>query len=131
MTTSGYEPDIQAVMPKEEILELQKLVRKVEIIDEVVNYILSFVRKSRPECEDSPDFIKKWVSWGAGPRASQNLVIGAKAVAILDGRHQVKVEDVREVAHAVMGHRIQPNFVSEAEGVTSAKIVDELLKVVA
>ena len=131
MTTSGYSPDIQPVLAHEEILDLQKLVRKVQISEDIVNFILRLVRATRSSEKDAPDFIRKWVTWGASPRASQNLVIGAKAAAILDGRHQVKVEDVYEVAHAVLGHRIMPNFAAEAERVTSHKIVDELLKVVA
>jgi MoxR-like ATPase len=106
-------------------------VRKVQIGNDVVDYILRLVRNSRCREAGVPDFIDKWVSWGAGPRASQYLVIGAKAVAILDGRHQVQMEDVGVVAHAVLGHRIQPNFVAEAEGITSAKIVDQLLQTVA
>ena len=128
MTTSGYMPEIEPVLEQQEIIKLQELVRKVQIDDEVVNYIVRLVRRSRCHQEGAPDFIEKWVSWGAGPRASQYLVLGAKAVAVLDGRNKVKMEDVGVVAHAVLGHRIQPNFVAEAEGITSLKIVDELLK---
>ena len=131
ITTSGYRAKIEPVMAREEILELQKLVRKVNISDEVVDYILRLVRSSRQGEKEAPDFIRKWVSWGAGPRASQYLVIGGKAVAILDGRNDVTREDVHEVAHAVLGHRIQPNFAAEAEGVSRERIVDELLKTVA
>jgi len=131
LTTSGYLPDVQPVLTREEILGLQHLVRKVEIGEEVVDFILRLVRSTRSSEAGAPDFIKKWVTWGASPRASQNLVIGGKTMAILDGRHQVKVEDVLEVAHAVLGHRIIPNFTAEAEGVNQAQIVDELLKVVA
>ncbi|MDD4890201.1 MAG: MoxR family ATPase [Phycisphaerae bacterium] len=131
MTTSGYQSDVQPVLEHEEILELQKLVRKVEIGEDVTNFILRLVRATRSTEPEAPDFVKKWVTWGASPRACQNLVIGGKAAAILDGRHQVKLEDVFGVAHAVLGHRIMPNFAAEAERVTSHKIVDELLKVVA
>jgi MoxR-like ATPase len=131
LTTSGYEPDLQPVLTREEILDLQRLVRKVHIGDEAVDFILRLVRCTRGSESDAPDAIKKWVTWGASPRASQNLVIGAKAVAILDGRNEVKVEDVHEVAHAVLGHRIIPNFTAEAEGVSQHQIVDELLKAVA
>ena len=131
LTTSGYEPDIQPVLHREEILELQHLVRKVEISEEVVDFILRLVRSTRSSEHEAPDFIKKWVTWGASPRASQNLVIGGKTMAILDGRHQVTTQDVLEVAHAVLGHRIIPNFTAEAEGVNQAQIVDELLNVVA
>ncbi|MCX7805871.1 MAG: MoxR family ATPase [Planctomycetota bacterium] len=131
LTTSGYVPDIKPVLDREEILRLQKLVRKVNIGEDVVDFILRLVRASRSTESDSPEFIRKWVTFGASPRASQNLVIGAKTVAILDGRNQVRKEDVIEVAHAVMGHRIIPNFAAEAEGVSRQKIVDELLKAVA
>ncbi len=131
MTTSGYVSDVQPVLEQEEIIELQKLVRKVQISDEVINFILRLVRATRSSEVESPDFVKKWVTWGASPRASQNLVIGGKAAAILDGRHQVTVADVMQVAHAVLGHRIMPNFAAEAERITSYKIVDELLRVVA
>ncbi|MHC4915696.1 MAG: AAA family ATPase [Planctomycetota bacterium] len=131
LTTSGYMPEIQSVLSREEIVDLQDLVRKVNIGEDVVDFILTLVRATRSQEGTAPDFIKKWVTFGASPRASQNLVIGAKAVAILDGRNQVRKEDVLEVAHAVLGHRIIPNFAAEAEGVTQAKIVDQLLEVVA
>jgi MoxR-like ATPase len=131
LTTSGYTPDVKPVLERDEILRLQQLVRKVNISDEVVDFILRLVRSSRSSEKEAPDFVRKWVTFGASPRASQNLVIGAKAVAILDGRNQVRNEDVLEVAHAVLGHRIIPNFAAEAEGVSRQKIVDELLKVVA
>ncbi|MDP6357049.1 MAG: MoxR family ATPase [Planctomycetota bacterium] len=130
MTTSGYQHEIEPVLAQEEILSLQNLVRKVTISEDVVSFILRLVRSTRSTA-DAPDVIKKWVNWGASPRASQNLVIGSKAVAILDGRNEVAMDDVIEVAHAVLGHRIIPNFAAEAEGVTSEVIVDELLKVVA
>ena len=130
MTTSGYQHEIEPVLAQEEILSLQNLVRKVTISEDVVSFILRLVRSTRSTA-DAPDVIKKWVNWGASPRASQNLVIGSKAVAILDGRNEVAMDDVIEVAHAVLGHRIIPNFAAEAEGVTSEVIVDELLRVVA
>ena len=128
LTTSGYQPDIQPVLTRDQILYLQQLVRKVNVNEGVVDFILRLVRATRNSGAEAPDFIKKWVTWGASPRASQNLVIGAKAVAILDGRSEVKVEDVMEVAHAVLRHRIIPNFTAEAEGVDQSRIVDELLK---
>jgi MoxR-like ATPase len=130
LTTSGYTPEINSIISQQEIIELQDLVRKVNISEEVVDFILKLVRSTRSTEEESPDFVKKWVTFGASPRASQNLVIGSKAVAILDGRNAVKKDDVLEVAHAVLGHRIIPNFAAEAEGINQAYIVDELLKVV-
>ena len=131
MTTSGYIPDIQSVLNKEEIIELQALVPKVHIGRDELEYVLTLVRKSRCNTDESPDFIDKWVSWGAGPRACQYLVLGGKAVAILDGRHEVQISDIQEVAHVVLGHRIQVNFAAEAEGITSHNIIDDLLKEVA
>ena len=131
MTTSGYKPDVQPVLTKEDILELQSMVRKVLVDDKVVDYILKLVRSSRNETAQASDFVRKWVSWGAGPRACQYLVLGGKANAILDGRNQVTIEDVNEVALPVMGHRIQPNFAAEAEGITSERIIHELLTMVA
>ncbi|KKM07590.1 hypothetical protein LCGC14_1732420 [marine sediment metagenome] len=86
------------------------------------------VRATRSTEPESPDFIKKWVTWGASPRACQNLVLGAKSAAILDGRNEVQQADVIEVAHPVLGHRILPNFAAEAERVTTQKIVDDLLE---
>ncbi len=130
MTTAGYEADIEPVLTHEEILELQKLVRRVKISDEVVDFILRLVRATRSSEKDAPDFIKKWVTWGASPRACQNLVIGGKTSAILDGRNEVSIDDVLSVAHPVLVHRILPNFAAEAERVDSTTIVDELLKVV-
>jgi MoxR-like ATPase len=130
LTTSGYEPDIEAVLPREEIIELQKLVRRVQVPDDVTDFILKLVRSTRCGQPEAPDFVNKWVTWGASPRASQNLIIGGKASAILDGRNVVSKEDVLSVAHPVLVHRVLPNFAAEAEHVTSTKIVDELLKVV-
>ncbi|MFO7898189.1 MAG: MoxR family ATPase [Planctomycetota bacterium] len=130
MTTAGYEPDIEPVLTHEDILELQKLVRRVKISEEVIDFILRLVRATRSSEQEAPDFIKKWVTWGASPRASQNLVIGGKSSAILDGRNEVNIDDVLSVAHPVLVHRILPNFAAEAERVTSTTIVDELLKVV-
>jgi MoxR-like ATPase len=116
------------VLAREEILELQRLVRRVNVSEAVVDFVVNLVRSTRGSEADAPECVRKWVAFGASPRASQNLVLGAKAVAILDGRSEVRREDVLEVAHAVLGHRIIPNFAAEAEGMTSAKIVDELLK---
>lgn len=131
MTTAGYQPDVQPVLSQQEILQLQQLVRKVQIPEDVVTFILRLVRATRSSETQAPDFIKRWVAWGASPRASQNLVVGAKAAAILDGRHRVTIADVRQVAHAVLGHRVLPNFAAEAERVTARDIVERLLKEVA
>jgi MoxR-like ATPase len=131
MTTSGQKPQIEAVLHRDEILELQQLVRKVRIGDKPTDTVLKLVRSTRCTEKDAPDFIRKWLAWGAGPRACQNLVLGAKAVAALDGRSEVRVEDVLEMAQGVLGHRILLNFAAQAEGYTPAKIIEQLVKQVA
>ena len=130
MTTAGYEPEIEAVLQREEILALQKLVRRVRVPDDVTDFVLRLVRATRSGEKEAPDFINKWVTWGASPRASQNLTLGGKASAILDGRNEVNIEDVLSVAHPVLVHRILVNFAAEAERVDSTKIIDQLLAVV-
>jgi MoxR-like ATPase len=112
-------------------LELQQLVRKIQIDDAALDVVLRLVRATRNGESDAPEQVTKWLSWGAGPRASQNLVLGAKSVAALDGRNKVKVSDVFEVAHPVLGHRIQLNFAAQAEGMTTKKMIDELIKGIA
>jgi MoxR-like ATPase len=131
MTTTGYKPQVDPVLSKEEILDLQQLVRKVKITEKVKLYVLKLVRATRSGESEAPDFIRKWLTWGASPRACQNLVLGAKAAAVLGGRNEASIEDVKQVAQAVIGHRILPNFAAEAEGVTREQIVTELLKTVA
>jgi MoxR-like ATPase len=128
MTTSTYEAEIESVLTGEEIVELQKLVRKVLIPEDIKRFIVRFVRMTRTGKPEADDNINRWVSWGAGPRACQNLVIGAKANAILHGRWQVEADDVKVVAKPVLGHRIVTNFAASAEGIDSLKIVDELLQ---
>jgi len=128
LTTAGYVPDVQPVLTGAEILELQGLVRRVNIDAETMRFIVRLVRKTRVGEPESPEFIKKWVSWGASPRACQNLVLGAKANAILDGRCEVRLEDVLAVARPVLNHRILLNFVARSEGVTSLTVIDELVK---
>ena len=128
LTTTGYEPRITPVLSGPEILELQRLVRNVEIKEEIMRFVVRMVRRTRVGEKEAPEYVKKWVSWGAGPRACQNLVLGAKANAILEGRTQVKVEDVVDVAKPVLSHRILLNFVAQSEGVTPLRVVDELLK---
>ena len=131
MTTAGYAPDVQPVLHREEIIDLQQFVRRVNIPEDVVSFILRLVRATRSSEPEAPDFIRKWVTWGASPRACQNLVLGAKSAAILDGRHEANQEDVMGVAHPVLGHRILPNFAAEAEHVTTQEIVDDLLEHIA
>ena len=127
-TTADYQADLQVVLSADDIIELQSLARRVPVSDHVVSYAVNLVRKTRPTADDAPDYIKQWITWGAGPRASQYLIIGAKTRAILDGRPTPEVEDVRSIAGPVMRHRLVTSFSAAAEGVTSLDIVQRLLK---
>ncbi|HQU30173.1 MAG: MoxR family ATPase [Planctomycetia bacterium] len=126
-TTSAFKPTVDKVFSPPEIIELQDLVTRVPVADYVLEYAIRLVRASRPTGSDAPDFIKKWVSWGAGPRASQFLVLGSKARALLDGRFAASCDDVRAIARPILQHRIITNFNAEAEGKTSSHVIDQLL----
>jgi MoxR-like ATPase len=128
-TTSAYEATLSHVLDAAQILELQKLIRRVPATEHVVRYAVRLARATRGR-EGSPEFVRNWVSWGAGPRASQYLVLGAKTRAVLHGRFAPGIEDVRAVAHAVLRHRIVTNFTAEAEGVKPDRIIDDLLSTV-
>ncbi len=119
---------IPAVVDAAEVLELQALIHRVPAARSVVEHALDLVRRTRPDELNTPDVIKRMVTWGAGPRAVQYMVLAAKARAVLNGRHHVAVEDVRAVAHPVLRHRIVPNFSAEAEGYTPDRIIDALLE---
>ena len=126
-TTSMYLPEVDTIMGGEDILALQRLVRKVPVSDQVLDYAVRLARGTRP-VEEAPEFIRNWVRWGAGPRASQFLVMGAKARSILEGRFTPSCEDVRTVARPVLRHRIVTSFSAEAEGVDAEQIIDRLLQ---
>ena len=130
LTTTGQERHLKPVLSGEEIQRLQEIVRRVPIADHVVRYAMSLARATRVSEGGVPSFVKDWVQWGAGPRASQYLVIGAKARAILQGRFHASIEDVRTVAHPVLRHRIVTNFSAEAEGISPDSIVDRLLEAI-
>jgi MoxR-like ATPase len=125
-TTSAYEARLERVLGAADILELQKLIRRVPVADHVVRYAVRLARATRGR-EGSPEFVRQWVSWGAGPRASQYLVLGAKTRAVLHGRYAPGIEDVKAIAPAVLRHRIVTNFTAEAEGVKPDRIIDDLL----
>ena len=127
-TTSAYAPELERVLAAADIIELQRLVRRVPVPKHVVKYAVDFVRSTRPTDQGVPQFIKDWVSWGAGPRASQYLVLGAKTRAILAGRYAPSCDDVRQVTKPVLRHRIVTNFSAEADGITTVDIIDRLLK---
>ncbi len=127
LTTTAAVPNVSSVLGGPEILDLQETVRRVPIADPVLQYAVDLVRASRVEAPDAPDFIKEHLSWGAGPRATQYLILGGKARALLQGRLYVSSEDIRAVAHPVLRHRLIPNYTAEAEGITSDNIIDRLL----
>lgn len=129
-TTTSYVPELERLLNAENIIELQSIVRRVPVADHVYQYAKNLARSSRPGQGDVPDFITGWVNWGAGPRASQYLVLGAKARAILKGNYFASTEDVRAVCPPVLRHRILTNFNAEAEGVDSDHIVEKLLEAV-
>jgi MoxR-like ATPase len=129
-TTSAYQADLKRILGAAEIVGLQGLVRRVPAPSHVVRYAVRLARSTRPSAPECPAFARGWVSWGAGPRAAQYLILGAKTRAILDGRYAPAVDDVVRVAPAVLRHRIVTNFSAEAEGVDALAIVNRLLETV-
>jgi MoxR-like ATPase len=126
-TTSAYEAEPKRVLSTERILELQRLVRRIPVSEHVVRYAVRLARATRPD-DGAASFIRDWVSWGAGPRAAQYLVLGAKSRAALAGRPTPSADDVKAVAPAVLRHRIIPNFTAEADGISSLDIIAKLLE---
>ena len=129
-TTMDAKGEPVAVLSGEDIQALQRVVRKIPVSQHVVDYAVNLVRATRPADGTAPDFIRNYLTWGAGPRAAQYLVLGAKSRALLHGRFNVSAEDVRAVCHPVMRHRIYTNFNADAEGQTPDKIIDLLIKAV-
>jgi MoxR-like ATPase len=126
-TTSMYAPSLEIVLKREEITMLQDLVRRVPVSDNVIEYTVNLVNKTRSSSPNSPKYIKDWLSWGAGPRASQYLVLGAKTNAILSGRYSPEIDDIRKVAKPVLRHRLITNFNAEADGIKTTDIIDKLI----
>ena len=129
-TTGAVEVQLRTALTGHEIMELQKLVRRVPASEHVVRYAVRLARATRPTEAGAPDFVHKWLSWGAGPRASQYMILGAKTRAVLHGRFAPGVDDVRAVAPAVLRHRLVTNFNAEADGVKTDRIVADLLAAV-
>jgi len=127
-TTSMYKPSVEKVFSREDIIGFQELVRKVPVADEVINYAVTLVSKTRPANNNAPKYVKDYVSWGAGPRASQYLILGAKAHAILNGKYSPSIDDVKEVAKPVLRHRLIMNFNAEADNLTVLDLIDRLTK---
>ncbi|MFQ5822822.1 MAG: AAA family ATPase [bacterium] len=129
-TTSNYVPEFQLVITGQELVEFQKVVRKVPLSQQVAQYAVRLVSASRPKNKNAPDFVKNWVSWGAGLRASQYFILGGKARAILEGRYNVSMKDIKALALPVLRHRILTNFYAESEKITSVDIINRLLETV-
>lgn len=127
-TTSNYNPQLNKIISGDQILEFQKLVRRIPVPDNVLNYAVKLASKTRPGTSEAASITKDYISWGAGPRASQYLVIGAKCNAVLNGKYSPDIEDVKAIAPAILRHRIVKNFKAEAEGISMESIIDSLLK---
>jgi MoxR-like ATPase len=127
-TTSTQFQEPQAVLTGDQILELQHLVRKVPVTDHIIRYTLALVRQTRVTQPGSPKFVREWLSWGAGPRAVQNLIISAKARALLYGRSYATIEDIQAMALPVLRHRLATNFTAASEGVTTDVVVKRMLE---
>ena len=125
-TTVGRDADVKAVLSPEEIIYFQQLVRRVPVPDNVYEYAVNLVAKTRPGTEKAHEWANRYLSWGAGPRASQYLIIGAKANALLSGKYSPDIEDVQRVAVPILRHRIIRNYTAEAEGVSIEAIVEKL-----
>ena len=128
-TTTGQTSEVlKKVISREDLLSYQDLVRRVPVAENVVEYAVDLVASTRPSSTIAPDFIKDWIEWGAGPRASQYLVLGAKAKAVLDGRPTPNIDDIKDLVLPVLRHRILPNFNAEADGLSADDILLKLLK---
>ena len=129
-TTTALTYNLEKVLSAEQIVSFQQLVRRVPVSDNLVEYAVKLVRTTRPTEPDAPDFVKNWVNWGAGPRASQYLILAAKTRAILDGRPTPGPEDIRFAAYPVLRHRIVTSFNAEADGVDSLEVIKKSLEIV-
>jgi MoxR-like ATPase len=127
-TTSAKTVNLKPVLTGQDIIELQELVRRIPVSDHLVEYAVNLARISRPDNPDAPQFVKDWIRWGAGPRAGQYLILGAKAQAALDGRPTPDIDDVRRIALPVLRHRLVLSFNAEAENIGATAIVEKLLE---
>jgi MoxR-like ATPase len=126
-TTSEYIPKLNKIVTADEIISFQELIRKVPVADNVIEYAVKTSNTTRPNSSNSPKFIKEWVSWGAGPRASQYLILAAKTSAVMSGRFTPNIDDVKLAMLPVLRHRIITNFNAEAEGINSVEVIKRLL----
>ncbi|WP_445749010.1 AAA family ATPase [Polaribacter sp.] len=126
-TTSNQNHQLKAIFSGPEIIEIQQLIRKIPVTNNVVEYAVRLVGKTRPKSAEAPEMVKNYLDWGAGPRASQNLVLAAKAHAAVRGKYSPDIEDVKAVAIPILSHRIVKNYKAEAEGITVSDIINSLL----
>jgi MoxR-like ATPase len=129
-TTRGEKPEVRRVLSGRAIVNLQKLVRSVAVSEYIIKYVSRLVRATRPKDESAPAFVKELVDWGAGPRAGQFLIHGGKALAAMEGRFSVAIDDVKKVAVAVLRHRVSTNFQAQAEGMTTEDVIKRLLELI-
>jgi MoxR-like ATPase len=129
-TTSTGTPELTPVLTKADILALQRVVRKVLVGRSVSSFAVRLVRATRPKGGEAPEFVRKYLTWGAGPRACQALLLGAKANALLDGRVHVSLDDIRQVAKPVLRHRLVTSFAAESDGITQDGVIEKLLGVI-
>ena len=127
-TTAGKPQPIEALFTGEDVLAFHDVVRRVPIAKELINYAVRLASASRPHQEDSPEFVNDWVSWGAGTRASQYLVLGAKSRALIAGRAHVTIDDIQKLAQPVLRHRVLVNYRAEAEGITVEQVINRLVE---
>ena len=125
-TTIGANPKINPLFTAEEIIEYQKLIQKVPVADNVIEYAVTLVGKTRPKSDAAPEIVKKYIDWGAGPRASQNLILSAKSYAVLHGKFSPDIEDVQKVAIGILRHRLIKNYKAEAVGLSMEQIIKSL-----
>jgi MoxR-like ATPase len=130
-TTAVDNTELRPVLDAEETLALQRTVRELPAAEPALRYAAELARATRPDQPEAPAIVKQYVRWGAGPRAGQALIMGAKAHALLSGRYAVAPEDIRRVAHPVLRHRVLVNFAAEAEGITTEQVIEKLLEHVA
>ncbi|PHS52251.1 MAG: AAA family ATPase [Lutibacter sp.] len=126
-TTNDEKKVIKGILSAEEITNFQHLVRRIPVADNVIEYAVKLVSKTRPNTVNSPQIVNNYIEWGAGPRASQNLILGAKANAAVSGKYSPDIEDVKKVAYSILKHRIVKNYKAEAEGITEKKLIESLL----
>ena len=126
-TTSNIQNTVNSIFSGEEIIQTQQLIRKIPVTDNVIEYAVSLVGKTMPKSNEATEMVKNYLDWGAGPRASQNLILAAKAHAVVNGKYSPDIEDVKAVAVPILSHRIVKNYKAEAEGISIEQIINSLL----